>query len=121
MKLWQNARNKQTNMPARKEERKERGKERQQKKDLANKHQMKKEKQERALVMLTWKRVKMDGRRKENNSGKRRGRKRGREREWQRNAYAAGGELKGLAGERWGKISSTDNSIRDLTPALIIA
>lgn len=33
---------------------------------------MKKEKQERALVMLSWKRVKMDGRRKENNSCKRR-------------------------------------------------
>lgn len=43
------------------------------------------------------------------------------ERKRQRNAYAAGGELKGLAGERRGKISSTDNSIRDLTPALIIA
>ncbi len=76
-----------------------------------------KRKQERAL--LSWKRLKMDRRRKENNSGKRSDRERASDigrREQQRNAYAAGGELKGLAEERWGKISSTDNSIRDLTP-----
>lgn len=69
---------KQTNMPARKNGRKEKKKERL----ISETSTMKnREKQERALVMLSWKRVKTDRRRKENNSGKRSDKERERKRE----------------------------------------
>lgn len=119
MKWWQNTRNKQTNMPARKEGRKEERKENRRRILQTSTRWRKKSRRERwwCLARREW-RWTGGGRRTTAVNGEK---VRKREREWQRNAYAAGGELKGLAGERWGKISSTDNSIRDLTLALIIA